>query len=364
VFHYYGVYKDLNVPRLSICIATYNRADVIGKTLESIISQATDEVEIIVVDGASPDDTATVVQQFQDQCPQLQYHHLPVKGGVDRDYCHAVSFARGAYCWLMTDDDVVNPGAVNAILERLQQGYSLIVLNAEVRDRSLSHLMKSKLLQLDHDAVYQPSAQEDLFIETVTYLSFIGAVVIDRSLWIERDKETYLGTEFVHIGIIFQKTLPHGACVVAEPYISIRYGNAQWSSRYFEVWMLKWPQLIWSFSGISEAAKSRIGPREPWNSIRALLLMRASGAYSIHEYGRFIEPRLDSRWDRFIAKTAALLPGSIPNLLAVVYYTLKTSQDFMLWYGLRTSRFYYREYLRRIVTTLGKPFLSGRNMRI
>jgi len=354
----------MNHPRLSICIATYNRADVIGQTLESIVSQATDDVEIVVVDGASPDDTATVVQQYQDRCPELQYHRLPIKGGVDQDYCKAVSFARGAYCWLMTDDDIVKPGAVNAILERLQQGYSLVVLNAEVRDRGLSHLLEPKRLQLEHDAVYGPSAQEALFIETATYLSFIGAVVIDRSLWNARDKETFIGTEFVHLGVIFQKALPRKACIVAEPYISIRYGNAQWSSRYFEVWMFKWPQLIWSFSEISETAKSRICPREPWNNIRALLLMRASGAYSLHEYGRFIEQRLDSRWDRFIAKTVALLPGSIPNLLAVVYYTLKTSQDIMLWHGLRTSRFYYREYLRRIVTTLRKPFLSGSNMCI
>jgi glycosyltransferase involved in cell wall biosynthesis len=354
----------MKTPLLSICIATYNRADMIGQTLESIVTQTTDDVEIIVVDGASPDGTAAVVQHYQDQCPQLHYHRLPVKGGVDRDYCNAVSFARGAYCWLMTDDDIVKPGAVKAILERLQRGYSLIVLNAEVKDRSLLHLLEPKRLQLDHDAVYEPSAHEALFIETATYLSFIGAVVIDRSLWNERDKEAYIGTEFVHLGVIFQKALPHGACAVAEPYISIRYGNAQWSSRYFEVWMFKWPQLIWSFSGISEAAKSRIGPREPWNNIRALLLMRASGAYSIHEYERLIEPRLDSHGDRFIAKTVALLPGSIPNLLAVIYYTLKPTQDIILGYGLKTSRFYYREYFHRFVTALRKTFLSGSTLCI
>jgi glycosyltransferase involved in cell wall biosynthesis len=322
----------------------------------------TDDVELIVIDGASPDETTAVVRRYQDQCPQIQYHRLAVKGGVDRDYCNAVILARGTYCWLMTDDDIVKPGAIKAILERLNHGYSLIVLNSEVRNRDLSLLLEPKRLQLDHDAVYEPSEQEALFIETATYLSFIGAVVIDRSLWNERDKETYIGTEFVHLGVIFQKALPRGACAIAEPFLSIRYGTAQWTSRYFEVWMIKWPQLIWSFAGISEAARSSICLRNPWNDIRALLLLRASGAYSIHEYGRFIEKRLVSRWDRFIAKTAALLPGSIPNMLAVVYYTLKPSQDIMLRHGLRASRFYYREYLYRIVASLRKPFHSGSNM--
>ena len=51
--------------RLSICIPTYNFGEFIGATLQSIIKQATDEVEIVVVDGASTDNTAEVVRAFQ-----------------------------------------------------------------------------------------------------------------------------------------------------------------------------------------------------------------------------------------------------------------------------------------------------------
>lgn len=339
----------MKAPLLSICIATYNRADVIGHTLESIISQATEEMEIIVVDGASPDGTANVVQGYMDQCPQLRYHRLPVKGGVDRDYCHAVSFATGAYCWLLTDDDILKPGAIKTILELLPRNYSLIVVNAEVRDRSLSQLVEIKHLHLDRDTVYPPSAWEAFFIDTVTYLSFIGAVVIDRALWNERMKDPYIGSEFIHIGVIFQKELPNGAFAMAEPCISIRYGNAQWSSRYFEIWMIKWPDLIWSFSTISDAAKSRIITRLPWNSLQALLLMRGCAAYSLAEYNRFIEARLDSNWRRFIAKMAAIVPGIIPNFLFVCFYRMRGSQDFIVWHSLGTSRFHYRQYFRNIL---------------
>lgn len=40
-------------PRLSICIPTYNFGEFIGETLDSIVCQATDETEIVIVDGAS-----------------------------------------------------------------------------------------------------------------------------------------------------------------------------------------------------------------------------------------------------------------------------------------------------------------------
>ena len=51
--------------KLSICIPTYNRAAYIGETLASIISQSNDDIEIVIVDGASTDNTADVVTSFK-----------------------------------------------------------------------------------------------------------------------------------------------------------------------------------------------------------------------------------------------------------------------------------------------------------
>ena len=339
----------MTTPLLSICIATYNRADVIGQTLDSIISQIQEEVEIVVVDGASTDDTANVMQQYQDRCPAIRYHRMPVKGGVDRDFFHAVSFAAGEYCWLMTDDDIVKPGAVDTILALLPRKYSLIVLNAEVRDKSLMNRLDSRRLRLAADTYYDPASREKLFIETATYLTFIGAVVIDRALWNERIKEPYIGTEFIHVGVIFQKDLPHGAFVVADPCLIIRFGNAQWSPRHFEIWQIKWPSLIWSFSDISDQAKARISLRNPWKNMVILLLERACEGYTIHEYKRFFADRLDSRWRLFIAKTIALFPGAVLNLLAVILFSILTSYDRVFFHRLVTSRFYYRQYFRRMI---------------
>jgi len=340
------------VPRLSICIATYKRADIIAETLASIISQATSEIEIIIVDGASPDDTESVVRSYQNQCPYLRYYRLPAKGGVDRDYCHAVSYAKGDYCWLMTDDDIVKPGAINSILDLLHYKYSLIILNAEVRDQTLFNMLEKKHLHLDVNTFYESSAREKLFIDTVTYLSFIGSVVIDRALWNAREKEHYIGTEFIHIGVIFQKELPNGAFALADPSIVIRYGNAQWMSRYFEVWMIKWPNLIWSFTDLNSATKTRICSRLPWNNVVTLLLLRAYGAYSLIEFGRFISGRLASRWRSFIMKMIAITPGTILNVLFVMYFKIISSHDVMIWHNLRTSRFNCRRYFYDVMRSL------------
>ena len=61
------------VMKLSVCISTFKRAGFIGETLESILLQVTSEVEIIVVDGASPDDTSDVLAPYVARYPNLRY---------------------------------------------------------------------------------------------------------------------------------------------------------------------------------------------------------------------------------------------------------------------------------------------------
>ena len=52
------------IPILSICIATLNRGNFIGETLDSILSQITPEIEIVIIDGASTDNTEEVINKL------------------------------------------------------------------------------------------------------------------------------------------------------------------------------------------------------------------------------------------------------------------------------------------------------------
>src|SRR5689334_19512095 len=114
-------------PRLSICIATYGRGKFIGETLDSILGQWQPGVEIVVVDGASPDDTPEVMAQYALRHPGIAYYRESENSGVDRDYDKAVGYARGDYCWLMPDDDLLRPGAIQSLLDHLDRDLDLVV---------------------------------------------------------------------------------------------------------------------------------------------------------------------------------------------------------------------------------------------
>jgi len=163
----------MNPIRLSICISTLNRGSFIGETLESIISQLTEEVELLILDGASTDNTRQVVESYAARCPLLQYIRLGTGEGFDEKYCRLAELARGQYCWMFADDDLLKPGAVAAVIEATCKDYSLIIVNAEVRTKELSICLQERRVKAVADRVYTPNARDrdQLLADTAVYLT-------------------------------------------------------------------------------------------------------------------------------------------------------------------------------------------------
>lgn len=234
-------------PLLSICIATYNRGKYIVETLDSLMLQSTDGIEIIVVDGNSTDNTESVIRPYTLKYSNFYYYREPQNSGVDQDYDKAVSYSNGKYCWLMTDDDILIDNSISKILQLASKDYELIILNSEIWNKDFSKNLQTRMLNLDTDKIYHPDDENNFLKNTATCLSFIGSVVIKKQVWMNRDRKTYFGTLFIHVGVIFQKTLEGNVYVLATPILKVRYGNGMWTPRSFEIWYFKWPQLIWSF---------------------------------------------------------------------------------------------------------------------
>ena len=109
--------------KLSICIATYNRCNYIAQTLDSIILNLNNQVEIVVIDGASTDKTEQVVSHYVNNYSNVYYYKLESKGGVDVDYDIAVQKSNGKMCWLFTDDDLMKKGSIEAVFQYINDDY-------------------------------------------------------------------------------------------------------------------------------------------------------------------------------------------------------------------------------------------------
>lgn len=308
-------------------------------------------VEIIVVDGASPDSTPKVMSQYLLQHPEIRYFREQENSGIDRDYDKAVGYAEGEYCWLMTDDDLLHPRAIQRVLSAIDEEKDLVVVNSEVRSVDFSQHLGVRLPDVSEDRDYKPGDGEAFFWGAAKYLSFIGAVVIRRCIWLARDRAAYYGTLFVHVGVLFQHPPIERIKVIAEPLIMIRLGNAMWTARGFEIWMFKWPQLIWSFPDFSSKAKEAICPREPWRQMMRLFFYRAIGGYGITVYRQYLKGRATGLSHlKFL--TIAIFPTAMANFLSVIYCVLLGGSARMALYDL--SRSQHATWASRFVLRLFK----------
>ncbi len=103
--------------RASVCIATYRGAPYVREQVESILAQLGPDDEIVVMDDASPDGTADVVDAIQDG--RVTLVRAERNRGYVRTFEQALMLARGDYLFLSDQDDVWLPGRLEAMIDAM-----------------------------------------------------------------------------------------------------------------------------------------------------------------------------------------------------------------------------------------------------
>tara|TARA_R110000823_G_scaffold243818_1_gene367997 strand:+ start:17891 stop:18835 length:945 start_codon:yes stop_codon:yes gene_type:complete len=101
-------------PLVSIIIPTYNRAHLIGETLDSVLVQTYQNWECIVVDDGSTDATDDLMATYMAQESRFRYYHRPKDrlpgGNAARNY--GIENSRGSYITFLDSDDYIAPFAI------------------------------------------------------------------------------------------------------------------------------------------------------------------------------------------------------------------------------------------------------------
>lgn len=109
---------------LSICIPTYNRCEVLDKTLETYVTDdAFDErIEIIISDNCSTDHTEKVVGKYLNKYHNITYERLQKNISAELNYISVLSRGTGLYLKLMNDSVSLKPGVLKTILNIINSG--------------------------------------------------------------------------------------------------------------------------------------------------------------------------------------------------------------------------------------------------
>jgi len=88
---------------VSILIPTYNRANLLKRAIESALKQSYDNIEIIVSDNCSTDDTKEVVSKFMDN--RIRYFRNERNLGPILNWRLSLKIAKGYLSVILSDDD-------------------------------------------------------------------------------------------------------------------------------------------------------------------------------------------------------------------------------------------------------------------
>lgn len=105
---------------LSVFTPTYNRAKLLSRLYRSIVEQGFTDMEWIIVDDGSTDDTAEVVNGFQRENKFPIVYLYKSNGGKHTAFNLALEHARGEYFFCVDSDDWLSKHALTTIIERLQ----------------------------------------------------------------------------------------------------------------------------------------------------------------------------------------------------------------------------------------------------
>ena len=117
-----------NLPLVSIGIPTYNRAGSLSRAIESALAQDYGNLEIVISDNASTDETQTICEKFAQQDARVRYFRQPVNQGAAANFNAALQQARGEFFMWLSDDDWLGAGFIEACAQTLMEhkDYALV----------------------------------------------------------------------------------------------------------------------------------------------------------------------------------------------------------------------------------------------
>ncbi|AWZ09507.1 bifunctional glycosyltransferase family 2 protein/CDP-glycerol:glycerophosphate glycerophosphotransferase [Streptomyces sp. ICC4] len=136
------------MPRFSVIVPAYKVQAYLQESLDSVLTQSYPDLELIVVDDASPDACGSIIDDYAARDPRVTAVHLAHNLGLGPARNAGLSRATGDYLVFLDGDDTLAPGALQAITDRLKATGSPDVLvydyartywTGELVRNSLSH---------------------------------------------------------------------------------------------------------------------------------------------------------------------------------------------------------------------------------
>lgn len=141
------------LPLVSIAMASYNGAKYIGEQLESIINQTYKNIEVVIVDDCSKDDTVAVIETYQKKYPFLKLLINEKNSGVTKTFETAIINCKGFFIAISDQDDIWELNKIEILVHAIGE-HDAVYSNSLLVDASGQSLNKSFITIMNMKTYY------------------------------------------------------------------------------------------------------------------------------------------------------------------------------------------------------------------
>lgn len=283
---------------LGICIPTYKRPDQLLRCGQSIIAAAKPyNVPLFLADDSTDETNREVVQTLQAEYSHVYYAKNERNLGIDGNIVHSIDMCACDYAWPLGEDDRMPVHGIKVALEVLEKSQTppaFVFANYASVDENIARILKARSLPLTEDTYM---TAETFFAHYSWSVGFIGACIINKSLWEKVSSETCMGTYFAHVGTIFESIRGREVTLIAQPLVMNRCGGAHvftWSDDsegVFSGWAEMTRRLRPFYSEADcQSAAAAFDAAHGLHTLKFLCGQRADGLYDTTAYHTRIRP--------------------------------------------------------------------------
>jgi abequosyltransferase len=196
-------------PFLSICIPTYARPGPLAQLLESIARQWRDDLEVLVAeDPSDARETAAVVEGMRGRIPRLHYTRNPERLMFDRNLLGLLARGEGEYFWLVSDDDVLEPGGVAAVIAglRAHDPVTGVTVNRNNYDSTLTAQIYGRPFHQRETSVF--TSADEMFTGLLDQIGLLSCQILRRDLCQQviasPEAQSFVGSGYVQLYVMMQ----------------------------------------------------------------------------------------------------------------------------------------------------------------
>ena len=133
---------------LSICIPTYNRAEIVYECVQNCLKLESDEIEVVVNDNCSTDNTKELLSTITDE----RFHYFCNEKNIGyQNLAMVLTRGRAKYALLLSDeDDIINLN-LEEVLKQLSNAQNVAIFQCEYVDESGKYLKSGPPVRFERD---------------------------------------------------------------------------------------------------------------------------------------------------------------------------------------------------------------------